>query len=259
MNFFTALRFLTIFPAPAAKDGAELPVGRALPYFPAVGLLVGVILAALYWALRLVFPQIIVAALLVAYLAVITGAHHLDGLIDTCDALVAGRTKEQRLAIMSDTRVGAFGITGVCILLLTKFAALSGTTSLAVLAITPALSRWALGGVILSFPAAKNQGMGADTKSSTNLAGFAWSTALCLAIAIIFAGLIDGPLLMLALFALVCCLALLLNRLFGGLTGDCYGAMIEIGEALTLLLAVALLPLTQQLPGHGLLRLTLPS
>jgi adenosylcobinamide-GDP ribazoletransferase len=252
MSFFAAIRFLTILPAPSSKGDLPGMIGRSIPYFPAVGLVIGIILAGLYHVLHLVFPLPVVGALLVACLTVITGAHHLDGLIDTCDALVAGRTREQRLNIMSDTRVGAFGITGVCILLLIKYAAISTVTSLAPLIIFPVMSRWALCGIILIFPSARNNGMGADTRSSASWAGFAWATIICLIISIVFAGLIEGPVLMLALFALAWCLGLFLNPLFGGLTGDCYGALVEAGEALSLLLLIALTPLIQPVTGNSL-------
>jgi adenosylcobinamide-GDP ribazoletransferase len=114
------------------------------------------------------------------------------------------------------------------------------------------MSRWSLSGIILIFPSARKQGMGADTKGSAKWAGFAWATVICLIITIVFAGLIEGPVLMLALFALIWLLGLLLSRLFGGLTGDCYGALIEIGEVLSLLLIIALTPIIQQLTGNGM-------
>jgi adenosylcobinamide-GDP ribazoletransferase len=257
MGFFAALRFLTILPAPSSKGEVPGMIGRTIPYFPAVGLIIGIILTSLYYVLHLVFPLPVVGALLVAYLAIVTGGHHLDGLIDTCDALVAGRTREQRLNIMSDTRVGAFGITGVCILLLVKYAALSGTNSLAPLILFPVMSRWALTGIILIFPSARTQGMGADTKGSAGWAGFLWATIVCLIINVAFAGLIEGPTLMLVLFALIWCLGLFLSHLFGGLTGDCYGALVEAGEVLSLLLLIAATPFMQPFPANGLLGLPL--
>ncbi len=257
MGFFAAVRFLTILPAPSSRDEVPGMIGRTISYFPAVGLIIGIILAGLYYVLQLVFPLPVVGALLVACLAIITGAHHLDGLIDTCDALVAGKTREQRLNIMSDTRVGSFGITGLCTLLLVKYAAISGVTSLAPLIIFPVMSRWALSGIILVFPSARNQGMGASTKDSARWPGFIWGTVICLVINVAFAGLIEGPALMLALFALVWCLGLFLSHLFGGLTGDCYGALVEAGEAVSLLLLIALTPFIQPFPANGLLGLPL--
>ena len=137
MSFFAALRFLTIIPgpghmepglsrptrvavsadAPVAVDNSLLQVGRSIAYFPVVGLIIGIILSLLYYGLHIILPVPVVSAVILAALAIITGAHHLDGLMDTCDGMVAGKTREERLAIMSDTRVGAFGITGACVIL----------------------------------------------------------------------------------------------------------------------------------------------
>lgn len=259
MSFFTALRFLTIIPTPSIKnDEPEMP-GRSMPFFPVIGLLIGGILYGLYLILHMVFPMPVTGALLVACLAIITGAHHLDGLIDTCDGMVAGRTREQRLSIMSDTRVGAFGITGVCLLLLVKYAAISGTVNPAALILFPMASRWALGSCILIFPSAKKEGMGFATKSSASRTGFVVSTVFAVIISIVFAGLIEGLLLLVILFALTCCLGSFLSRLFGGLTGDCYGALVETGEVLVLLSAIVLGQFSQLVPGHGIFKLALPA
>jgi adenosylcobinamide-GDP ribazoletransferase len=258
MSVFTAVRFLTIFPVPSSKKDVPPMIGRSIPFFPVVGLLIGIILAGLYFVLRIVLPLPVVSALLVASLAIITGAHHLDGLIDTCDAMVAGKTREQRLDIMSDTRVGAFGITGVCLLLIMKYAAVLSSIGLAPLVIFPVLSRWALVSAILIFPSARNEGMGFAAKNNATWPGFISATVIALLINILFAGLIAGPVLMISIFALISCLGLCLSRLYGGLTGDCYGALVEIGETLALLLIIALMPLIQHIPGYDLLKIPLP-
>ncbi len=259
MSFFAAVRFLTIFPTPSLKKNVPLMIGRTIPFFPLVGLLIGIILAGLYFVLRIVLPLPVVSALLVACLAIITGAHHLDGLIDICDAMVAGKTREQRLDIMSDTRVGAFGITGVCLLLIIKYATVLSSTGLAPLVIFPVLSRWALVSAILIFPSARNEGMGFAAKSSAGWPGFISATAIALLISIIIMGLIEGPVLMISLFVLILCLGLCFSRLYGGLTGDCYGALVEIGEVLALLLIIVLTPLIQHIPAYDLFKIPLPA
>ena len=257
MDFLEAIRFLTIIPVPASR-ATPAGLARSMPYFPLVGLIIGLILGGLWLALRLVFPQIVVGALLVTCLAILTGGHHLDGLADTSDALVAGRTREQRLAIMSDTRVGAFGITGLALILLIKYACITANTTLSAIIIFPLLARWALCGAILVFPAAKSSGMGADAKRNAGWPEFLAATLICLVPTITLAGLVECLLLMLATFLLVMALGLLFSRLFGGLTGDNYGALVETGEALALLTLIALTPLFTHLPGNGLLKLPTP-
>jgi adenosylcobinamide-GDP ribazoletransferase len=296
MSFWAVLRFLTILPAPAAGNGDAgghtrlaapadeqrtehspadfktvliLPAGsagdeelrlagRSMAYFPLAGLVIGLLLALLYVLFRTILPPAVSGALLVAALAIITGAHHIDGLMDTFDALVAGRTRGQRLEIMADTRAGAFGVTAACLLLLTKFVCLSVTISISALLTFPLLSRWAITGLVLLFPSAKDSGSFTALKSGAGWSGFSGATAIALAAAILLNGLIIGPLMMAALFGLLYCLGLLFRRLFGGLTGDCCGALIEMGEVITLILIIALQRLLPYISGYNLFKIPFP-
>ena len=101
--------------------------------------------------------------------------------------------------------------------------------------------------------------MGFAARSSASWPGFIFATAIALLINILFAGLIAGPALMTAEFGIIWCLGLCLSRLYGGLTGDCYGALVEIGEALALLLIIALVPLVQHVPGYDLFKIPMPA
>jgi adenosylcobinamide-GDP ribazoletransferase len=255
MDFFAVLRFLTIIPAPPALSDETSKIGRSLQLFPLVGLLIGIILASLSQALKYALPLPVVSILLVVALALITGAHHLDGLIDTCDAMVTDRTREQRLTIMSDTRVGAFGITGLCLLLIAKYAAILETAGPASLIVFPTLSRWALTAVIIIFPSAKQHGSGYSVKRAAKLSGVAIGTVITLVILVFCMGLIEALVIMTLLFAMICFSALLFNRLYGGLTGDGYGALIEIGEVIALLLLILQAPLRQFIQGYNLFQL----
>jgi len=296
MSFRAVLRFLTILPAPAARGGdaggrtrlaapaaeprtehapADMKTvlfmpegsapdeemrltGRSMLYFPLAGLVIGLLLAVLYILFRAALPPAVTGVLLVAALAVITGAHHIDGVMDTCDALVAGKTRAGRLEIMADTRVGAFGITGACLLLLTKYVCLSAALGLSALLTFPLLSRWAITGLILIFPPAKESGSFYSLKGGAAWSGFIGATVIALAAAILFNGLIIGPLLMTGLFGLLYCVGLLFRRLFGGLTGDCCGALIEAGEVVTLILSIALLRLLPYISSYNLFKIPFP-
>ncbi|MBL7208901.1 MAG: adenosylcobinamide-GDP ribazoletransferase, partial [Dehalococcoidia bacterium] len=160
MGFWATLQFLTIFPTPLRHEVDIKACGRSITYFPLVGLLLGAILLGLHYGLALILPASVVNALLITALAILTGAHHLDGLIDTCDGVIAGKSKEERLAMMSDSRVGAFGIAGAILLLLLKYVSLSSAPILPALLLMPTLSRWAMVSVIFSFPYARTSGMG---------------------------------------------------------------------------------------------------
>lgn len=279
MSFFAALRFLTIIPAPGyteaglsrptrvavaagtpvATDEYMLQVGRSIAFFPLVGLIIGVILSLLYYALHIVLPVTVVGAVVLAALAILTGAHHLDGLMDTCDGMVAGRTKEERLAIMSDTRVGAFGITGAGIILVLKYAAISSSLTPAMLVAFPVISRWALTGAILMFPPAKTSGAGFAVKSSAGWPGYIWATLAALAVSILLNGLVMGTALMACVLAVIYLAALIFTRLYGGLSGDNYGALVEIGEVLALLFFIILGRFMPSLQGYDLLKISLPA
>ena len=252
------MKTVLVLPEGSAADEEMRLTGRSMLYFPLAGLVIGLLLALLYILFRAALPSAVTGVLLVAALAVITGSHHIDGLMDTCDALVAGKTRGQRLEIMADTRVGAFGITAACLLLLTKYICLSSTLGLYTLLTFPLLSRWAVTGMVLLFPAAKNSGSFYALKGGAAWSGFIGATVIALAAAILLNGLIIGPLLMTGLFGLLYCLGLLFRRLFGGLTGDCCGALIEAGEVVSLILSMAFVRLLPYISGFNLLKIPFP-
>jgi adenosylcobinamide-GDP ribazoletransferase len=141
----------------------EKSCGRSTAFFPAVGLLLGLILAALAWAAQWCFPEQVRAALLVTGLIVLTGGIHLDGFMDSIDGLLSGRPRERKLEIMRDSRVGAFGVTGAVCLLLTKYTlilGLPGQSLTWVLITVPVLSRWSMVFAITAFPYARLEGLG---------------------------------------------------------------------------------------------------
>src|SRR5438874_9058266 len=110
----SALALLTIMPVQAAA--AEVPA-RALPCYPLVGLLLGLLLAGVGAGLHWVFPHPVTAVLLVALWVGITGGLHLDGVADSCDALFAATSPVRRLAILRDVHHGTFGVVGLILLL----------------------------------------------------------------------------------------------------------------------------------------------
>ena len=174
MLFCIALKFLTILPTPSFKNEGPEQVGRSMGYFPVVGLIIGLLLAGLYCLMRGIFSVPLVSTILVTVLVLLTGAHHLDGLSDTFDALVAGRTTEQRLSIMADTRVGVFGILSIVLTLLIKYAALMGIASVSILIMVPVVSRWTMAGAILIFPAARKSGRYLPGRLFLNPRSFFW-------------------------------------------------------------------------------------
>jgi adenosylcobinamide-GDP ribazoletransferase len=237
VSFWAALQFLTIFPTPIRHKVTAKTSGKSLAYFPLVGLILGAIMLGLNYVLLLVLPSSIVNALLIIALAILTGAHHLDGFIDTCDGVIAGSSKKERLSIMSDSKVGAFGIVGVILLLLLKYASLSAAPILPALLLMPTLSRWAMVSIIFTFPYAKRYGMGLAFKQGANWQRLTITTVISLVIAIALLKL-WGLALMAALWLIAFGIASYFRSRLGGLTGDNYGAINELAEVLVLLLII---------------------
>ena len=119
-----ALSFLTVLPVGGGRPLAARQISHSRAYYPAVGLLLGLLLVGLERGASLVLPPPLTAAILLAALAAATRALHLDGLMDICDGVFGGHTRERRLEIMQDSRVGAFGVAGGGVILLWKYAAL---------------------------------------------------------------------------------------------------------------------------------------
>ena len=237
MSFWAALQFLTIFPTPIRHKVTAKTSGKSLTYFPLIGLILGAILLGLNYVLVLILPSPVVNALLIIALVILTGAHHLDGFIDTCDGVIAGTSQKERLSIMSDSKVGTFGIVGAILLLLLKYASLSSAPILPALLLMPTLSRWAMVSIIFTFPYAKRYGMGLAFKQGANWQRLTITTVISLVVAVALLKL-WGLVLMAALWLIAFGIASYFRSRLGGLTGDNYGAINELAEVLVLLLII---------------------
>jgi len=229
---------LTRLPLPAITFD-EVACGKSTAFFPLVGLSLGAVMTALAWAVRLIYPAQVEAALLVVGMVVLTGGVHLDGFMDSIDGLFSGRSRERKLEIMRDSRAGAFGVVGVVCLLLLKYCLwldLIGNELTRILLVVPALSRWGMTIAISMFPYARNDGLGKVYALNTGAKELSESTFLAVIIAGFLMGL-TGVWLILICAAITCLAGLLITKKLGGLTGDVYGFINEILEV-ALLLAV---------------------
>ena len=262
----SAIGFLTILPL-APRD-APNSMASARGWFPLVGLLLGMALAGVDILTMLLlgvdFPGrsrgpvtfyafpistiLLWSILLVVMLAVLTRALHLDGFMDSCDALLGGFDRERRLAILRDPNVGAFAVIGVVCLLLLKVYALSGlpvdgSQRLQILLLFPCLSRWAMLLTMELYPYVRQNGLGTAFFDGGErrvrwqlMLGFVFTLVVSLALVGV-TGLI--------LFAAACSVAwgsgAWATRLLGGVTGDIYGAVNEATEVIVLLLALMLI------------------
>ncbi len=234
ISLLTAFQFLTTFPAIIRRAFTAGELGRAVGYFPLVGLALGGLLYGLASGLHLIFPAPVVAVFILAAWLLLTRALHFDGFLDSCDGLFGGFTPERRLEIMRDSRVGAFGVAGGGLLLLAKYAAIISLPHLSGLLLAPVMGRWVLSIAIFAYPYAREKGLGRDMKDNVHWLQVILSTSITVLAAWFFAGWIG--LLVFALVGIVLWLgASFILRRIPGLTGDSYGALCELAEVVVLL------------------------
>ncbi|HXD08986.1 MAG TPA: adenosylcobinamide-GDP ribazoletransferase [Anaerolineales bacterium] len=229
-----AFQFLTIFPTLIKRMFTSQEMGHAVAWFPLVGIVLGLALYGVNTLAQLVFPASVSAALTLFASVIFTRAFHLDGFMDTCDGLFGGWTPERRLEIMKDSRMGAFGVAGGILVLLTEYAALQSYTNLfPVLVLSTMLGRWASPLMIYVFPYAREDGLGIEMKRNVTLREVAIATL----ITGVTAGFVSGWLgfaLMLGAAVVGFLVALYAMRLLPGLTGDIYGTVTTLVEMLVL-------------------------
>jgi len=238
MRLLYAVRFLTIIPIPYKQDEDMASVARSTIFFPAVGLIIGGLLYTAGLLSNLIFIPEVSSALVLLIWVVITGGLHLDGLADLADGMGGGKTRDEKLSIMKDSRTGAFGAIALIIQLLIKWALIlqlfrNGST-IGIL-IIPMASRWITMNFILLFPPARKDGMGSFFKQYSRLREPVIA-GLCTLTAVFFISGIPGTAACITSLLLLGIAAVVINRILGGLTGDVYGSLIEAGEVSMLLL-----------------------
>jgi adenosylcobinamide-GDP ribazoletransferase len=237
-----ALRFLTILPTPGMPPMSESSIARAIPLFPVAGALVGALLAGLGVVAGAIWEPGVRPVILVVAWAIITAGLHLDGLSDTFDAVLSWRSRERKLEIMKDSRIGAMGALALIAALALKVTMLgaAGDGWPRAIVLAPILGRWAALYAIFWFPPARAGGLGRDFQSQVRRGGFVFGTLATLALALAVAGA-RGLVAAALVWVAVHLLARWWTRALGGLTGDTYGALCEIAEVAALALMSAAL------------------
>lgn len=243
-----ALTFLTRIPFPNPTDVTGEEFTQSQHFYPIVGLLLGGILWASSIILLPLYPPLITGALLLILQLVLTGGIHLDGFMDSMDGLLSARPPERMLEIMKDSRVGAFGaITAIALLLLkfTLFAELltldSPSTPL-ILLFMPLLSRWIFLLGVHFFPYARSKGLGKGFHEASNRTKWIFfSQGIFLLLLTFWFLKWPGVIGFLTATLFILIFTSKSSRLLGGLTGDLYGASIELAELFFLLGAFPLL------------------
>lgn len=254
-GFRSAVAFLTILPAGTGRTNEGMGLAAARAWFPTVGLLLGSALAALDLFVRWgyiqgspdsvnapITVQILSSSVVVVALVLVTRALHLDGFMDTCDALLGGSSPRHRIQILKDPCVGAFAVAGAACLLLLKVAAISALPDQSrswILILVPCLARWAMLLTMEIFPYVGGDGLGAAFLRKQGRGQMVFGLTATLVAGVGLVGL--WSLALLALASLVAWgFGAWATRLLGGLTGDIYGAVNETVEVITLLFAALL-------------------
>lgn len=234
-----ALQFLTRIPINISIDFNEKNIKNSIFFFPFVGLIVGGLGTLIY---KLISPiNIEVASFLtMLMLIILTGGLHIDGLADTCDGFLSNRDKEKVLEIMKDSRIGAFGVIGIVLLLLFKFILIKNVMNINfVLILSLANSRLVVGEMISYKKCARPGGLGDLFNKSNPKSMLIASSILYIAILFLVNPKYLIPLLMTRIFAEI--ISQISYKKIGGLTGDVYGTIIEIGECISLLIFLGMI------------------
>jgi adenosylcobinamide-GDP ribazoletransferase len=228
----TAFQFLTRVPLPAliwSPDG----LSRSAKFFPLVGFAIGTAAAALHLWFSPHFPGGIVAVLIVLFTVLVTGGLHEDGLADVADAFGGGRNRDHILAILKDSRIGSYGAIALIFSIASRvllLAFIPGNRFARYVICAQVLCRWTILPLGLMLPAARKQeGQGARLAKQISLMSLTAGTLIAFSI-VIFLLRMDavGPTLMILLLTLFS--GLYYRWRIGGITGDCFGATIQLAE-----------------------------
>ena len=234
-------RFLSRLPFPDPGPVTPEETGRSVPWYPFVGLLMG--LPAVLAGVLLSGAQPDVTAALVLMLWVwSSGGLHLDGLADSADAWIGGLGSRARtLEIMKDPRSGPAAIFVLVLVLLTKWTAIKALLLAGepwLLVFIPMLARAQLPLLLLTTPYARPEGMASDQFNQLPRRA-AWIATLTAGLGTLLAGWVGLAMLLAALVLYVLARRAMLARI-AGFTGDTAGALVEGTETLTLLLCALL-------------------
>lgn len=249
---FTPLRdlrrcitFLTRLPLPGTTTEMAGPLAEGAWAFPLAGLVVSVPAAVVYAiAVSLGLASLPAAVLCIACMVALSGALHEDGLADVADGFGGGGNRERKLAIMRDSRIGAYGVVVLVLSLAARITAIAAIASPAAVTgaviAAAALSRATMTGAMYALPAARSDGLGAGAgKPSARIVIASLTLGFVIALAALDWKGADT-----ALVAAVLgggAVAFLARRQIGGHTGDVLGAVQQAAEIAILLSLAALM------------------
>lgn len=241
-DFKAAVAFLTRLPMPHPDGAMPANFVRAHRMFPVVGALIGAAVGLLCVGLRVAgVPDLAAAALALGASAILTGALHEDGLADIADGFGGGRTRDAKLEIMRDSRLGTYGAVILLVSFAAKISALAAIPNghvVTSLIAAHALARGLLPVMSLNLPYARNDGLARNAgRPDATIAAVAFGLALLIALLVLswsnalFAAALAG--------ASGLGIAWLALRQIGGQTGDVLGGAEQVAETAILVLLAA--------------------
>lgn len=239
-GFILNIQFFTVIPIKKEVPMTKVHIERAIRTFPLLGLMQGIIYAGIVYALShwTNVSLLAIAFFLWLLTIIITGGIHLDGWMDTSDALFSFRDPKKRLEIMADPRIGAFGVLSVIVLLATKLFfiyeiiwRLEAMTYLLIIAV-PLFGKLLMGMIISLVPLAKDDGFGhlfQRAKKSSTLWMYPLYVLISLLVVVTWNEAALIPFIVMFIVTLIIYLGLRkrIIRAFGGITGDIAGASVE--------------------------------
>jgi adenosylcobinamide-GDP ribazoletransferase len=231
-----AIQFLTRLPTPRIAVTSD-DFARSIRWFPAVGLIVGLVVSAAGWLGARIDPWTGALAALAGWVLV-TGALHLDGLGDIADARGAAHKapdRDRMLAVLADPHLGSFGVVAIVLQLIAKLVLLHGVIGhglYAALAAVPFAARIAPLAWTRWLPPL-HEGLGARFRGAVRPVDLGvWIVAVAIAAWFVPA--------LLAIVPVIALWGWWVARRIGGISGDGHGAGIELGETALLLALVVL-------------------
>lgn len=242
-SFFIAFSTYSKIPMPQAEWDKN-NMRYSMCFFPLIGAVIGgVILLWAYLAQVLSLPGGIVTAGYVLIPVILTGGIHLDGYLDTCDALSSYQSRERKLEIMKDSHAGAFAIIcgiGYFVLQYGVWDSVSGM-ALRILPFTFVLSRAFSGLAVVTFPCAKGSGLLAafSTSAQKKPVKISMITIIVLvSVAMLWMDVVIGSVTVITVLVVFYYYYHMSKKQFGGITGDLAGYFLQIAEVMMALVSI---------------------
>jgi adenosylcobinamide-GDP ribazoletransferase len=240
-SFLAAVQFLTVIPVPKALNGDAEDLGKSVPFFPIVGLLIGILAAMLAFVLVAVIPPFPSFVIIVIFLISVSGGLHMDGLADTADGFFSARPRGKILEIMKDSRIGVMGVIAVVCAILLKISllvSLPPSSRTDIIFLIPLAGRCALVVMMTALPYVRSEGGLATLFAKSRSRIHAVWAALFLIVTAVLTAQWMGLAVAVAVLAATAYFSWYCFRKIGGYTGDTLGAVCEIAEIIPVLVAV---------------------